>query len=106
MMKADNNSNKRHRIKDRKPCNLEVVLNDSEICKAFDIGEGGIYVYTSKCRNIGSVVNITLQFTDEKLEIMSKIKHCHQGVGMGLMFIDLDDVSKAKIKEAIDNIPK
>jgi hypothetical protein len=95
---------KRQRKKDRIPCNLELAINDSIVCKASDIGEGGMYVLTDHFLNTGSVVKVSLLFKDEKIEIQAKVKYCHEGVGMGLMFIDLDDKLKNKIKDLIADI--
>jgi Tfp pilus assembly protein PilZ len=100
----DYTERKRQRMQERIPCNIDIVINDSVACKAFDISEGGIYVLTDKCFDTGSTVKLSLLFKDEKLEIQSKVKYCHEGIGMGLMFIDLDDVVKAKIKELFENI--
>lgn len=100
----DSNSRERHRIQERIPCNIDFVINDSVVCKAFDISEGGLYVHTIHSFNPGSVVKVSLHFRNEKIEIKSRVKYCHEGVGMGLMFIDLDNILKTKIKELIKDI--
>lgn len=100
----DYTERKRQRMQERIPCNIDIVINDSIVCKASDISEGGMYVLTDQCFNTGSVVKLSLLFNDEKIKIKSKVKYCHEGVGMGLMFIDLDDITKAKIRELFKNI--
>lgn len=97
---------KRTRAKERIPCNLDVVINDSLLCKAFDISEGGLFVYTDHSFHTGSVVKVSLEFCGERLEIKARVKHAHDGVGMGLMFIDLDNGLKSRLKKLVTEIQK
>jgi c-di-GMP-binding flagellar brake protein YcgR len=100
----DKESSKRNRKQERIVCNLDVVIDGSLICKAFDISEGGLFVYTDHCINTGSVVNVSLVSGTEKMEIKARVKHLQQGVGMGLRFIDLDDALKTKIQKLIHGL--
>jgi hypothetical protein len=102
----DKESIKRTRTKERIPCNLEVVINGSLLCKAFDISEGGLFVYTDHSFHPGSIVEVSLEFGGEKLEIKARVKHAHEGVGMGLMFIDLDNGLKSRLKKLVSEIQK
>ena len=95
---------KRQRKQERIPCNIDIEINDSIVCKAFDISEGGMYVLTDQFFKPGSVVNISFLYKKEKIQIKSKVKYSHKGVGLGIMFIDLDNALKAKIKEFLNNI--
>ena len=95
---------KRKRKQERLPCNITVMINDSLACEAFDIGEGGMYMLTDQPFKLGTILKISLFYGDEKIEIQSKVKYCHKGVGIGIMFIDLDNELKDKIKGFINNI--
>lgn len=95
---------KRKRVQDRLPCNVEVLLDDTTVCSAFDISEGGIYVRTSKAFAAGSTMKISLYFRGEIMDIKARVKYCHEGVGLGLMFIDLDNALKMKIRDFIKDI--
>ena len=97
---------KRTRAKERIPCNFAVVINGSLLCKAFDISEGGLFVYTDHSFHPGSVVEVSLESGGEKLEIKARVKHAHEGVGMGLMFIDLDNGLISRLKKFISEIQK
>ncbi len=99
-------SKKRRRIKERVHCNLDLLINDTIVCKAFDINEGGLYAYTDHSFNLGEIVKIFFQFGNQKLELKSKVKHIQEGVGIGFMFIDLDNALKNRIKELIIEIQK
>jgi hypothetical protein len=81
-------------------------MNDSLTVKAIDISEGGIYVLTRYTFKPGDVVSIAIPYRNEKIEIKARVKHCQEGIGLGLMFIDLDTELKAKINRLIVNIKK
>jgi hypothetical protein len=100
----DYTKRKRQRKQERIPCNMDLMINDSIVCQALHISEGGMFVLTDQSFKPGTVIKISLLFRKEIVEIQSKVKYCHEGVGMGLMFIDLDDIVKAKIKELFENI--
>jgi Tfp pilus assembly protein PilZ len=95
---------KRQRKKERIQCNIVLKINNSILCNAFDISEGGMYVLTDQSFKPGTVIKISLLFRHEILEIQSKVKYCHEGVGIGIMFIDLDNEMKDKIKELVNDI--
>jgi len=95
---------RRERTRERVPCKFDAVVNGSVTCVAFDISEGGVYLKTGNEFKTGSVVKLSLPFRGEKLEISARIKYCLNGVGIGLMFIDLDERVKGKIKALIQDI--
>ena len=95
---------KRQRMQDRVPCNLDVSINNSLQCVAFDISEGGLYIKTKDIFALGSVVKLSLPFKDDRLEVSGRVKYCLEGVGIGIMFIDLDDTLKGKIKALLQGI--
>ena len=82
---------KKRRIQERLPCNLDLVINDLFFCKAFDISESGMYVLTHQVFSPGSIIKITFFLANEKIEIHTKVNYCHEGVGIGVIFKDLDD---------------
>jgi CheY-like chemotaxis protein len=59
-----------------------------------------------QCYEHNSVIDVTIPCRGEKLTIRAQIKHGQQGIGMGLMFIDLNDEQKTQIKGLIQNIAK
>jgi len=95
---------KRQRKQERIQCNIVLKINNSILCNAFDISAGGMYVLTDQPFKPGAVIKISLLFRKEILEIQSKVKYCHEGVGIGIMFIDLDNELKDKIKELVNDI--
>lgn len=101
-----NGPTRRQRGQERISCLMDVLINDSITCKAFDISEGGLYVRTDHTFNPGSVIKIVFSVGNEKLELKARVKHCLESFGSGLMFIDLDNVLKAKIRALILEIKK
>ena len=95
---------KKRRIQERLPCNVDLVINDLFICKAFDISESGMYVLTKQVFSPGSIIKITFFLGIEKIEIHTKVNYCHEGVGIGIIFKDLDDTLRDKINELIDSM--
>lgn len=94
------------RAKDRIHCNLEILINESVRCKAFDISEGGLYVYTDQCPNPRSAVRVSILCGGETIEVTCRVKHSHEGIGLGLMFIDMNDTLKARIQQLLANISR
>lgn len=92
---------RRQRAQERICFNSEVMINDSFACRSLDISEGGIYVLTDHAMAVGSVVKVTLDTGKEKVDIKARVKHAAEGLGIGLMFIDLNDALKKKIKEFV-----
>ncbi|MHB8880163.1 MAG: PilZ domain-containing protein [Thermodesulfovibrionales bacterium] len=91
-------------MRDRIPCSIEVVINGSVTCRVFNINEGGLYIKTADVFTAGKMVTLSLPFRGDQLEISARIKYCNEGVGMGIMFIDLDDALKGKLKALIQDI--
>jgi Tfp pilus assembly protein PilZ len=95
---------KRRRTQERLPCNLDIVINDLFFCKAFDISEGGMYVLTNQVFSPDTIVKISFLFRNEKIEVHTKVKYCHEGVGIGIIFKDLDNALKDIINELVDTM--
>lgn len=92
---------KRQRSQDRICCSAEVLINDSFVCRALDISEGGMYLLSDRVFVPGSVIKVTLDTGKEKIELKARVKHVAEGLGLGLMFIDLNDLLKKKIREFV-----
>ena len=95
---------KKQRKHERIPCNIVLKINDSILCNTFDLSEGGMYLLTAQPFKPGTVIKISLLFRHEILEIQAKVKYCHEGIGIGIAFIDLDDELKEKIQELLNDI--
>ena len=82
------------------------MLDNSLSCKAYDISEGGIYVRTDTVLKTGSIVSVRLSSGSLELDLKARVKHGVEGIGMGLMFIDLDTALKSQIRAFLEEIRK
>ncbi len=96
----------KQRAQERIPYHERIMINSTITVQSIDISKGGLYVHTDHPFQAGSVVEISLPIDSEELKIKARIKYEHAGVGIGLRFIDLDDIQKAKIEELIEDIKR
>lgn len=97
---------RRKRAQERFACFLDVLIDNVQSCKAYDMSEGGVYVRTDNVLRPGSVVNIRLSSGSSELELKARVKHGVEGIGMGLMFIDLDTALKSRVRTFLEEIKK
>jgi CheY-like chemotaxis protein len=71
-----------------------------------DISEIGLYISAMQYYENNSVIDITIPFKGGKLTVKAQVRHCQPGIGMGVMFVDLNAEQRAKIKELIESITK
>ena len=88
----------------RHPCDMEVVVDGVCRCSTFDISEGGVYVSTDHVFRDGSIVAVTFPFRGGTLDVKARVQHCFEGIGVGLMFVDLDAALKKKIKALVRDV--
>ena len=81
-----------------------VKINDMHLCTTFDISEGGLYVNTCQGLSQGLVVTVSMEHGGEKIEVKARVKHVEEGIGAGIMFIDLDDALRKKINKMIAEV--
>ncbi len=95
----DNPKERRNFI--RVPFAKDIVINNDITAKSIDLSEGGLYVYTDRLFEAGSMVDVTIPLNGEKLTLKAKIQHTQPSVGMGLKFVYSDDIQRDKIKNLI-----
>ena len=82
--------------------NKQITINNTIKVTAIDISMGGLYVHTAHTSfKSGTIIDLSIPFKDTTLEVKAKVKHVQKGVGMGLRFMDFDDVKIAQITELI-----
>lgn len=97
---------RRQRGQERVSCSTEVVVNDSLVCRSLDISTGGLYILTDHHFAVGSIITVTLGSGTEKIDVKARVKHVAEGLGAGIMFIDLDDVMKQRIGKFVQETTK
>ncbi len=94
------------RMTDRYPYNEEILINGKIPVEPVDIGLGGLYVLSDRSFILGGEFTISLPLKRERFEVRVRIQHKQEGVGVGLLFIDLTDAVKSKIYELIFEVKK
>jgi hypothetical protein len=83
----------------------EDISIDGARCACMDISESGIYV-AAQYFATGDIVDITLPFRDGHITMKGQVHHCENGFGAGINFIDLNDDTRAIIKQLINSLRK
>ena len=91
---------------ERCPFREDIMIDGIIMCTSMDISESGLCISAIQSYEKNSVVNVTIPFKGEKLTVKAQIRYCQPGIGMGVMFIDLNNEQQAKIKELIESITK
>ena len=84
----------------------DIFLDGTMPCISADICESGLFVSTMQYFKTDDIVKVTIPLENERLTLKAEVKYCHQGIGIGIMFIDMDDRQKEKIKEFINSLMK
>ncbi|OGW32617.1 MAG: hypothetical protein A2X59_02175 [Nitrospirae bacterium GWC2_42_7] len=84
----------------------DISLDDTMSCTSSDICESGLFVNTTQFFKTADMVKVTIPLESEKITLKAEVKYCHQGIGIGIMFVDMDSKQKVKIKEFIESLMK
>lgn len=106
MNKMNNEDKQEHRKYERFLFREDLLIGGTRMCTSMDISEGGLYISAIQSYEKNSVIDVTIPFKGEKLTVKAQVRYCQPGIGMGIMFIDLNDEQRAKIKELIESITK
>lgn len=82
----------------------DILIDGTKLCRSTDISEGGLFVSAIQFFEEGNVVEVTIPFGEEKLTAKAQVMYYQPGIGMGLMFLDLKDEQKAKIKGFVESV--
>ena len=88
----------------RFPFREDVLVEGAQLCSSMDISEGGLFISAMQHFEKDNVVQVGIPVKGEKIMVKAQVRHCQPGVGLGVMFIDLDDEQRAEIKELVENI--
>jgi PleD family two-component response regulator len=80
----------------------EVIINNAIKAMGLDLSEGGLYVHTGRSFPEGSIVGLSVPIDKEMLHIKARVQYSQEGVGMGLMFVELTHEQKLTIHRFIE----
>jgi len=91
--------------KERRSCErchfIEHILIDQVPCTSWDISETGLYVCMIQPLEKNRISDITIPLKGRKIIVKAQVLYSHPGIGMGLIFIDLNDEQRSMIRELI-----
>ena len=90
----------------RFPFVADVVLDGCRQCTSSDISEGGIYVSDILAFEEGVAMDVAIPFRGEELRVKGQVRHCQHGVGVGVMFVDLNDAQKEKLSRMVTAVAR
>ncbi len=102
----DNQEESERRKNSRMPFREDILVEGMSSCTSTEISEGGIFVTSLQDFVVGKVVEISIPVGEGKMTVKTLVKYSDPGIGAGLVFIDLNDVQRTKIKELVESIAK
>ena len=97
----DNEGEKERRKCERFPFREDILIDGTRMSTSMDISEGGLYISAMQSYEKNSVIDVTIPFKGEKLTLKAQVRYCQPGIGMGVMFIDLN-VEQRSTYQGID----
>jgi hypothetical protein len=83
-----------------------VFVDGSMRCRSSDISEGGIYISAIQAFEEGVLLDVIIPFRGDEVRVRGEVRHYQHGIGVGIMFVDLTDSQKEKIREIVDAMSK
>ncbi|MBI3595898.1 MAG: PilZ domain-containing protein [Nitrospirae bacterium] len=83
----------------------EVEVIGLGIHRCSDIGTGGLYLETVQLFPVGTQLALRFKLYDgdaQPIEVRTRVIYVHEGVGIGLGFIDLNSDDRARIVKFIE----
>jgi CheY-like chemotaxis protein len=84
----------------------KVLVDNQIMVEALDISEKGLFLHTGRSFDIGAIIEVAIPTAPGNfdLKVQAKVQHNHRGIGMGLMFVNLDDVLSAKLQHLVNSL--
>jgi len=82
----------------------DILLDGSQRCTSSDISEGGLYLSSIQSFEEGAVTDVAIPVDGDTLTLRAEVRQYQPGIGAGLVFIDLSDEQKLKLRELIEVI--
>jgi len=106
MNEMNNEDKEERRQYERFPYREDILIDGTRMCTSMDISEIGLYISAMQSYEINNVIDVTIPLKGGKLTVKAQVRHCQPGIGMGVLFVDLNAEQRAKVKELIESITK
>ena len=94
----------RDRKEERVLIKKEVTINGSLKAQAFDISEGGMYIYTQAEFNSGDLLDLDFDVDGVPIKVKARVQHTQLGVGIGVKFSGLSHEESIRIKRLLERL--
>ena len=88
----------------RFPFREDILIDGAKLCTSNEISEGGLFVSAIQIFEEGEVIDVTIPLGGEQITVKGQVKYCQPGIGMGVMFHNLNDEQKTRIKNLVDRV--
>lgn len=82
----------------------DILIGGLRSCTSIEISESGLFVSAINFFEEGEVIDLTIPLEGGQMTVKGQVKFCYPGIGMGVMFHDLDNEQLIKIKELVDHV--
>ncbi len=86
------------------PFREDITVDGMGSCTTTEISEGGLFVSSVQYFLEGNTVEISIPFREGKITVKAIVGYRMPGIGAGLIFINLNDEQKTKIKELVESL--
>jgi hypothetical protein len=100
----ENGQQEESRRHERIPFRKEILIDGARVSTSLDISEDGLYISGIQSYEEHSLIEVTIPFKEEKLKVKAQVRYCQPGIGIGVIFIDLNDEQRTKIRELISSL--
>jgi len=81
-----------------------MLIDGTKSCTCTDISEGGLFVSAIQYFEPGDTIEVSIPLQGENITVKAQVKYCQPGIGMGIMFVDLNDQQRARIRALIEDL--
>ncbi|HMK55064.1 MAG TPA: PilZ domain-containing protein [Dissulfurispiraceae bacterium] len=96
---ADDESRKKSRVRFKE----SVTINKQVVAHSANISSGGLFVYTQQAADPGTLVELSFPVDNITMSLEASVQHHHNGVGIGVMFVDQTDEQRNMLDRFIEN---
>ena len=100
----DSNGNQDRRKHIRFPFREDILIDGTRMCTCSDISEGGLYVSAIQHFEEKGIIEVSIPFRDNKITVKAQVQYCEPGIGMGIMFVEVNEDQRALLNELIESI--
>lgn len=84
----------------------KILVNKQIMVEALDISRSGLFLHTGRSFEDGAVIEVGIPTRPGNfdLTVRAMVRHNHRGIGMGMMFVDMDDTTVMQLEKLIDEL--